>query len=45
MGIFSLNGLFGQMKKSKANEKIDLNKPVENPVLKNASTKFNLSKS
>ena len=45
MGIFSINGLFGQMKKSKANEKIDLNKPVENPVLKNAFTKFNLAKS
>ncbi len=45
MGLFSLTGLFGQNKKTEEKEKIDLNKPVENPDLKKAFGTFNSNKS
>ena len=45
MGLFSLTGLFGQNKKTEEKEKIDLNKPVENPDLKNAFVTFSSNKS
>ena len=45
MGLFSLTGLFGQNKKTEEKEKIDLNKPVENPDLKKAFATFNSNKS
>jgi hypothetical protein len=44
MGIFSLKKLFGNKNKFEEKEKIDLNKPVENPELKKAFAEFGLNK-
>jgi hypothetical protein len=44
MGIFNLTGLFGQKNKAEEKEKIDLNKPVENPELKKAFAEFHSNK-
>lgn len=45
MGFLSLTGLFGQNKKTEQKENLDLNKPVENPDLKNAFVIFSSNKS
>lgn len=44
MGIFNLTGLFGKKNKAEEKEKIDLNKPVENPELIKAFTEFRSNK-
>lgn len=45
MGLFCWTGLFGQNKKTKEKQIIDLNKPVENPKLKKAFRVFLSNKS
>lgn len=45
MGLFNFSELFGQNKKTSEKEKIDLNKPIENPDLKNAFSEFSMNKS
>lgn len=44
MGIFNLTGLFGKKNKAGDNEKLDLNKPIENPELNKAFVEFNSNK-